>query len=258
MISPMRRTIATILLLSAAAALACACGSGRAASDAGARGATSTTTGPTASVGSGSRASPGSKVSAATLDLGEAINLRHSDLPAMRQVLAQGESSGISAARRKCGRAASLFEEPAGFHSPTLTQGAGPELEAVRSTVRLAPSAAAAAHRLSTNASASFLACFERFLQSRARHLSPKTTPAISVSALPFPLPGVSESLGFRITRVASHAVVERAPVYTDIFEFASGRVEVALSAVRASHPPSATERRLLSLLLGRAKANEI
>jgi hypothetical protein len=210
-----------------------------------------------ASVGSDTPATPGSKVSAATFDLGEAINLRRSDIPAMRQLVPEGENKGLAPAKRKCGRVPSLFEEPGGFHSPTFTQGAGPQAEVVRSAVLLAPSAAAAAHRLAANASASFLACFERYLQSNARHLS-ATPPAISVSALPFPLPGVSESLGFRITRRPSHQAAEPAPTYTDVLEFASGRVAVALTAIRASQPPAATDRRLLSLLLGRARANEL
>jgi hypothetical protein len=199
------------------------------------------------------------KVSAATFDVGQAINLRRSDVPAMRQVLPEGETARLApAAKRKCGRVLSLFEEPGGFHSPTFTQGGGPQSETVRSAVRVAPSEAAAAHRLAATASASFLACYERYLQSTARRLS-ATPAAVSVSALPFPLPGVSESLGLRITRRPSHPAAEQPPSYTDILEFASGRVVVALTAIRASQPfPVATERRLLSLLLGRAKANEL
>src|SRR5262245_52789326 len=101
MISPLHRTIATILSLSATAVVACACGGSRAASDAGARGAASAT-GPTASVGSGTPAAPGSKASFATLALGEAINLRRRDVPAaMSQILPVGENKVLARAERR-------------------------------------------------------------------------------------------------------------------------------------------------------------
>jgi hypothetical protein len=59
--------------------------------------------------------------------------------------------------------------------------------------------------------------------------------------------------------RRASHPAKERFPVYIDFLGFASGRVEVALATIHGSEPfPAATERRLLSLLLSRAKANEL
>jgi hypothetical protein len=256
MISVLHRTIATILTLSATAAVACACGGSRAASDAGARGAASAATGSTGSIGSDSPALPGSKVSAATLAVGEAVNLRRSDVPGMMQILPQGEAVG-SHARKVCGIAASLTEELGGFHSPEFIRGGGKRAEAVRSAVRLAPSPAVAAHHAARNASPAFRACYERFLRKQSRR-SPAGPYVISVSALPSPLPGVSGSFAYRVMKRASHPAADRIPIYVDFFGFTAGRVEVALTGLRVSQPfPAATERRLLSLLLSRAKANE-
>jgi len=253
MISLLQRNIATILILGAIAAGACACGASRAAPDA--RSGASAATGPTAVVGSNSPASPASKVSYATLALGEAINLRRSDLPGMIREAPEGEGVG-SPARKVCGRTASLIEEPGGFHSPEFTGRLGRHAEALRSAVRLAPSAAAAAHYVATNASPSFLACYERYLQSTTRPVARPV--AISVSALPSPLPGVS-SFAWRVMRRPSHPITLRYPVYIDFLGFAAGRVEVALATVHGSKPfPAANERRLLSLLLSRARANEL
>jgi hypothetical protein len=196
-------------------------------------------------------------MTAATLALGEAINIRRSDAPGMMQVLPQGEGVG-SHARKICGRAASLIEEPGAFHSAELTRGAGHRIEAVRSAVRSAPSAAAAAHHAATVARPSFLACYERFIRNAVRRATAAGPWAISLSALPFPLPGVSGSSAYRVMKRQSHPAIDAIPVYVDIFGFAAGRVEVGLVFIRASQPPSpATEHRFLSLLLSRARANE-
>jgi hypothetical protein len=258
MISLLRRTIPTILILSATAAVACACGGGRAATDAAAGSVASASTGPTSTVGSDSPASPGAKVSKGTLELGEAINLSHSDVPGMMQVLPPSEAPGRTRAAHLCGRAASLIEESGAFRSAEFTRGAGRHLEAVRSAVRLAPSAEAAARHAAAGANASFLACYERFLRN-ATHGTGAGPVALSVSALPSPvLPGVSASFASRVMKRPSFPKAERFPVYVDFVGFASGRVEVALAFISGAQPfPAATEHRLVSALLSRAKANE-
>jgi hypothetical protein len=257
-ISPLHRTIATILMLSATAGVAWACGGSKAASDAGARDAASAATGPT-SVGSGQLVGRGSKVSVATLSLGEAVNLRRSDAPGMTRIAPESENKllGLAAALSKCGGGGtvSLVEQPGGIHSATLTKGVGTEEEVVRSVVRVAQSAATAANQLSANRSASVLACYQRLLRSRS---SGPSVASISVSSLPNPLQGVPGSFAYRLSTRASVSRGAPVAIYQDVFGFAVGRAQIELNAIRASRPVSAaTERRLLSLLLSRAKANE-
>ncbi len=83
----------------------------------------------------------------------------------------------------------------------------------------------------------------------------------ISASSIPFPLVGVA-GYGLRVQGTLAAAVYHpkmRPIYYEDTFGFAVGPSEIVLVFVGVERPfPSGEERRLLSLLYGRAKAHEI
>jgi hypothetical protein len=73
------------------------------------------------------------------------------------------------------------------------------------------------------------------------------------------PLPGVSESYLRTIAEPLLRGTRIRLYIYHDIFSFVSGPAEVEMEATGFARPvPSATEERLLLLLLDRAKANKL
>jgi hypothetical protein len=83
----------------------------------------------------------------------------------------------------------------------------------------------------------------------------------ITASSLPFPLVGVA-GYGLRVRGTFAAPVFhqkQRPAFYEDTFGFAVGPVEIVLHADGATRPfPSAVERRLLSVLYGRAKAHAL
>jgi hypothetical protein len=83
----------------------------------------------------------------------------------------------------------------------------------------------------------------------------------ITASSLPFPLPGVA-GYGLRVSGTLAAALFHqkrRPAYYEDTFGFAVGPAEIVLHADAAARPfPLALERRLLSMLYGRAKAHTL
>ncbi len=76
---------------------------------------------------------------------------------------------------------------------------------------------------------------------------------------MPITLPGVTQS--FLRTKVVPllRGGRLRIHIYHDVFTFVYGPAEIELEATGFSHPvPSATEQRLLLLLLDRAKASKL
>ena len=83
----------------------------------------------------------------------------------------------------------------------------------------------------------------------------------ISASSIPFPLAGVA-GYGLRVHGILAAAVYRlkmRPTYYEDTFGFAVGSAEIVLVFTGVERPfPYVEERRLLSLLYGRAKTHEI
>ena len=76
---------------------------------------------------------------------------------------------------------------------------------------------------------------------------------------MPAPLRGVSRSFLYTIAETRLRAGRVRLHIYHDTIAFISGPAEIEVEATGFSQPiPSATQQRLLLLVLSRAKANKL
>jgi hypothetical protein len=153
----------------------------------------------------------------------------------------------------------------ADIHSATFSGSNESEHEQIRSDVEVMPSAALAEQNNASNRSQRTLACAKRLFplklarQDGSRvHYGP-----VTVSRLPYPLPGVPGSFGYRIAvailGVPSTIEPTQPGLYVDAFAFLSGPAEVALVTTAFPQPvPEETESRLLLLLHSRAEANKL
>lgn len=235
MIPGVPRIIAIMLVLAGAGGLATGCGGANSAPKTGASGASSAVTKAHASA------------------YAHAVNLRAADVPGLAFVSAETETAkgGFATELTRCGGA--LPGTQAGsIHSARFTRGSGPGLETVKSGVQVVASAAVAARNVAANQSAGVRACFARAVRS----LGPAPDLHVAISSLPTRLAGVEASFGLRIGVVSTPPRERPFRVYQDILGFASGPAEIALTTTRtrvSGTTPSASERRLLSLLYRRA-----
>jgi hypothetical protein len=202
-----------------------------------------------AGCGGSSPAAASSSTSNAAAGYARAISLHAGDVHGMILVSPETENARARLADEltQCGGGIPTIEA-GGIHA-ILSRGHGPEMEQIESGVRVVQSAAIADRRLRANLSARVRACFARVFTA-AQPAAPGTH--VAVTALSSPLPHVGGSFGLRLTYAAG-----RGRLIQDILGFASGPVEVALSATRFSRPvSSAVEHRALLLLYGRAKAS--
>jgi len=130
--------------------------------------------------------------------------------------------------------------------------------ESVQSEVTVARTPALAAKELAAIRSAHVRACLSHYLDLLFK--SPKyhgsTVSPVSISQATPPAPGATGSFAWRITTtITLHSIT--IPIYIDIFGFVEGSAEVSLFTAGVPRPfPAATEERLFSLLLTRAKAH--
>jgi hypothetical protein len=241
MILPVGRTIAIILILSSTAGLACGCGGSDSASTA------------SRDSGADAAATGATTVSEHAVALAHAINLRAADVPTMKVYFPEhvNQSGPMAQGLTRCGGAV-LTGEVGGIHSPLFKRGLGPTHQALRSIVRVMPSAGIAERNVAATNAASVQSCI-------ARDAEKQTGWHQRVTAAPLPtlLAGVPGSFGVRLVVLYPHLHGARRFSYKDFLGFASGPAEITLETTRYARPFStATERRLLALLWSRAKAN--
>jgi hypothetical protein len=126
------------------------------------------------------------------------------------------------------------------------------------------PSPGRAARNYAAYQSSRGRACFMRGLEASRTQLNKQHPEGFqhgppAVSTVPITLPGVQQSF----LRTKAVPLLRggrlRIHIYHDVFTFILGPAEIELEATGFGHPvPSATEQRLLLLLLGRAKANKL
>jgi hypothetical protein len=222
---------------------------------------------------------------AQTIAYARRVNLREGDVPGMTAVYFEYETTAGTLALKlaRCGsdlpgwdagsiRSVSL--EHALFQLERATPL--PPLEAFYSAIKVAPTATAAVRNLTVNRSPRVQACIATAWASVSPSTGPLTRRSSSVSVLRNRLLNASGSIGLTLTeRLAFLEANPRPPEHTlpgkrreqnrrraiaiDILGFASGRAEVTLTVLHeAGRPPRKTERRLLALLYGRAKAHEL
>jgi hypothetical protein len=146
--------------------------------------------------------------------------------------------------------------------SPKLVRGSELEKEEIASGVTVRPDAQATMRDVSLLRSGTTRECFARALTRRfaGRRVGEAHYGRFSISSLPVQAPGADAAVAWRIQTSVNFTLSEvSVPIYIDVFGFTDGPAEVYLSAISATQPvPSATEQRLLSLLLSRAQAHPL
>jgi hypothetical protein len=222
--------------------------------------------------GSGTSAAGASQTSAPitkakAVAYADAVNLGAGDVPGMSIEAPKGEDP---APARPAFEFARCFGgvSPAGrivkIHSPVFSAGRAAHAQLVEASVEVWPTPGLAARNTATFLSPRGRACFLRFREASNRQLNQRGAGWLqrgrpTVATVPNPLPGVSQSFLRTIAQPLLRGGRIRLYLYHDVFTFISGPAEIELDATGFSHPvPSATEKRLLLLLLSRAKANKL
>jgi hypothetical protein len=192
-----------------------------------------------------------------------AVSLTAADIPGasidrVRARFEPEEKGQVSRCEGNPRKQPSLADVP----SANLKRGSELESEWFRSYVTVLTRGRNAAPELSTFKSPSERECIARALTRRfaGRSLGEARWGRFSISPLPIQAPGAQTTVGFRVATTLSFTFSEiTAPLYMDVFGFGSGPVAVGLLAVSGTQPvPEATEQRLISLLLARAKATAL
>jgi hypothetical protein len=204
-----------------------------------------------------------------------AVNLRAYDLPGSRQLApeATGNDRRYWEAFARCSGAPRFTPAVATIHSPTFQYSGRGLHESVSSTVAVLRSEAIADRYVATVAGARALRCiahaYIQALESPSSKHRRVNFGQITVRALPSAPPSTyrgsgpfrSSALGLAIqlnftTRRGEHAHL---PLYIEGATFASGRAVIELSTISIARPfPDASERYLMSALVGRAQAGGV
>jgi hypothetical protein len=195
------------------------------------------------------------------------VNLGAADVPGAVVRLTERESAAPSRASvefARCSGGVNPQRRVANIDSPSFTLPTAGIPMRVKSSVEVLPTAALAADNYAAIRSARGRGCFVRQLTQ----ILQKTTagPARSVHATVTSLPNLlstgQESFGVRVTATSIRTVLGkrvRLLAYLDVFDVLAGAAEVNMSASARRHPPpTATERRLLSLLYSRAEGHKL
>ena len=196
-----------------------------------------------------------------------AINLQAGDLPGMSMTSPEGEKPDATRVGEveRCAGNLTASRVVVNIHSATFSASNEPEHEEIRSDVEVMPSVALAKQNNASNRSQRALACAKHLfpLQLASKDGSRVHYGPVTVSRLPYPLPGVPGSFGYRIAvailGVPSTVEPIQPHLYVDAFGFLAGPAEVALLATAFPRPvPQEVDERLLSLLQSRATAHKL
>jgi len=196
-----------------------------------------------------------------------AVNLQAGDLPGMRTTSPEGEKPDATHVGEveRCAGNLTASKVVLNAHSATFSGSSESEHEEIRSDVEVMPSAALAEQSNASDNSQRALACAKRLFprQLAGKNGSRIRYGSVTVSRLPYPLPGVPGGFGYRIAVaiLGVPATIEPTQpyLYVDAFGFVSGPAEVALLATAFPRPvPQEVDKRLLSLLQSRAMAHKL
>jgi hypothetical protein len=195
------------------------------------------------------------------------VNLQASDVRGMSVTSPEGEKPDPKRVGQieRCAGDKLAERSVANIHSATFSLSGQRQHEQIRSSVEVMPSAALAEQSNASSRSQRALACAKRFFAQEFAghggshvHYGP-----VTVSRLPYPLPGVAGGFGYRISvailGVPSAIEPTQPHLYVDAYVFLAGPAEVALVATAFPKPASEeTVERLLSTLHSRATAHEL
>ena len=193
------------------------------------------------------------------------INLHAGDVPAMT---ATGPPEGETAKEQRsvaelarCAGGVGSEHQLVDIRSSKFSRGSGLQQEQVGSGVSVLSSAALASRELTAVRSARGRACITHFARKQFTEKGTEQLHYDQITTSPLPVPSTAgESFGLRVTvtLTAPHTGTHFS-FYLDFLGFVSGPAEIDLNALSISKPvPSATERRLLSLLHSRAEAHKL
>jgi hypothetical protein len=231
----------------------------------------STTTGTQTSHGS----TAGAQVTKAqAVAYAHEVNLIAADVPGAivrSEEVQRGAASSASVRFARCAGAVNPNRRLTNIKSATFKVGKGLEAIRLKSSVEVMPSAALAARDYAAARDARGRACLARLLPKTLQ--GPATLGALATTrarfgpaTASFPpnlSPAGQESFAIRVATTLITQSIRyreiRLPVYLDFFAILAGPAEINLSAVSISHPPpTAIERRLLSVLYSRAQAHKL
>jgi hypothetical protein len=189
-----------------------------------------------------------------------AISLRHSDLPTLKQmpnpITAQDKRG--DAALSKCVGAVPDSEAFANTQSDNFV-GADQSVT-ISSSTEILPTTALVAQDFAALERPQALTCVLDLLGASLRASLPKTDRATStVTRIASVVPSIAESAAIRLKIVVAvpkgKSTVD-VPIYSDVIGFAYGQAEISLNIQQTLVPPSASlEHQLAALLLSRARA---
>jgi hypothetical protein len=195
------------------------------------------------------------------LAIAGAVNLRAQDVPGFKASTRHDHESASESrlaqklflCAGKLGFAGALAEEG----SKEFERRAGPFKQGISSQVTVMRTAALANKDLTAMRSGRMRACVSQYLDqvfNAEKHRGVTISPVSIAHGSP-PAPGTSGSFGWRLSASISTRGL-RIPFYMDILGFVHGATETSLYSSGIPEPfPAATEERLFSLLVKRAKA---
>jgi hypothetical protein len=206
----------------------------------------------------------GSLTKAQAKAFARAVNLRAGDVPGFKvsSEAHEHETAGEKRLEREmlhCVGGAGFTDGLAEESSKGFKRETSAFAQSVSSGVTVMQTPALAAKELVAIRSEHVQACLSHYLDllfKDLKHPRGATTSPVSISQATPPAPGTTGSFGWRITA----AITERGvtiPFYMEILGFVDGPAEVTLLTSGVPEPfPTATEQRLFSLLVERAKSS--
>jgi hypothetical protein len=261
MLPVIRRMAVILMLLGTGGTLAACGGSIHAATPTVVR--TAGTTGVQAAAATGAPARTGKSLTRAQARaFAHAVNLRTADVPGFKVSSENGnerEAAGEKRLERKmlrCVGAAGPNRQLTEVSSKEFEREDGKGAQNVQSGVVVEQTSALAVKELAAVRSERGRRCFSHYLDLlfKGQKYRGVSVGPVSISQGSPPAPGTTGSFGWRITAtITVHRV--RVPFYADILGFVYGPAEVTLLSFGLPEPfPAATQQRLFSLLLTRAK----
>jgi hypothetical protein len=196
------------------------------------------------------------------------VNLAAADVPgstvrSLERERTKASRAGLEFAR--CAGGVSPERRVVDIVSPKLRLGKAAQAVDVKSSVEVMPSAALAAQNEAASRGIRGRSCLTSLLPQVLGNVSSARVRFGPLHASPLPnlLPAGKESYGVRISTTLLSTTLAgkpiRLPLYLDQFDILAGPAAVNLSVSALGHPPpTATERRLLSLLYDRAQAHKL
>lgn len=220
-----------------------------------------------AGCGSGDKASSTTRSAtrAQAVAYAHAINLHAGDVPGMTST-GVSEHEGTKESRAsselaRCAGGVGSTHQIVDIESGTFVRGEGLEKQQVQSGVSVLSRAALAAQELAAIRSSRGRECITRLAQQQlAKSAGSVRFSGVRTSPLPAGLVGRGDTFGLRVSLTLTvSGNPTRIPLYLDFLGFISGPAEVDLNTYGISKPvPAVTERRLLSLLMNRAKSHSL